>query len=252
MKVLNSVLFLSVACCACVARAEESTINLDAHGVTATTTTPKGRTIRITTSDIMNLPFDDYFHAALLALPEGGKEDPYFFLPPGREHYRLLAYLSTLFANSSILDIGTYTGTSALAFSYTKSNTIHSFDIKDFVELSHPGLKESLSNVAFHLNDDLWDEKVANKYTPLILSSPLLFVDINPHNGIMELDFYNFLKRIGYTGLVLWDDIRHFEGMRNFWDAVPTVEKYELGRYAHWAGTGLISFDKTIQIELGN
>ena len=42
----------------------------------------------------------------------------------GKEHYKLLSYFSTLFNNSNILDIGTYSGCSALALSYNSTNTI--------------------------------------------------------------------------------------------------------------------------------
>jgi hypothetical protein len=34
----------------------------------------------------------------------------WFYLESGREHYRLIAYISTLFQESQLLDVGTYQG----------------------------------------------------------------------------------------------------------------------------------------------
>ena len=48
-----------------------------------------------------------------------------------KEHYKLLAYLSSFFNNETIVDIGTYRGLSALALSYNSSNKIITYDIID-------------------------------------------------------------------------------------------------------------------------
>lgn len=199
--------------------------------------------LRITTDDILHVPFDQTFSRFIR---EGG--DQWFHLPPGKEHYRLLTYLSTQFSNSTLLDIGTYTGTSALSLSYNPSNMIHSFDIVDCV--GHPILK-SIPTVKYHL-ENLWDETTIPSYISLLKSSPLIFLDVNPHNGIMEFEFYKLLKRINYSGILVCDDIHHFEGMRHFWLQIPNEEKFDLTKYGHWSGTGLILFDKNIEIELGN
>ena len=52
----------------------------------------------------------------------------YFLEAPGKEHYRLLSYISTLYNGVTILDIGTYKGCSALALSFNPSNKVVSFD----------------------------------------------------------------------------------------------------------------------------
>ena len=39
-----------------------------------------------------------------------------------KEHYHLLAYLSNMVNNSTIIDTGTHRGSSALALSYNQSN----------------------------------------------------------------------------------------------------------------------------------
>ena len=52
------------------------------------------------------------------------KCDTEFYGSIGKEHYKLLSYLSTLFNNSIIIDIGTHRGSSALALSYNSTNII--------------------------------------------------------------------------------------------------------------------------------
>jgi predicted O-methyltransferase YrrM len=193
--------------------------------------------IRVGPVEILGLNFDETMEPYF----QGGYSDPYFALSAGREHYRLLSYLSTQFQNTNILDVGTACGHSALALTYNKTNTVHSFDIANYVK------NEKIRNnpsIKYYL-EDLWDPINAAKYTDLIKSCPLIFLDVDPHEGHMEIQFYQFLKLIGYKGIVVCDDIRHFEGMRRFWAQIPENEKYDITQYGHWSGTGLIVFDNT-------
>jgi hypothetical protein len=199
------------------------------------------KVIRIGPLEILGLNFDE----AMDPYFQGGYSDPYVRLNPGREHYRLLSYLSTQFQNANILDIGTACGHSALALSYNKSNTVHSFDITNHIT------NENIRNnptVKYYL-EDLWDPATAAKYTELIKSAPLIFLDVDPHEGLMELQFYQFLKLIGYEGIMVCDDIRHFEGMRRFWAQIPEEEKFDISQYGHWSGTGLIRFGNNTRFE---
>ena len=164
-----------------------------------------------------------------------------FFDIPGREHYRLLAYLSTLYDNSIILDIGTHVGSAALALSYNKSNTIYSFDIID--KVTNIKIKEK-DNIIFSF-DNLFTKEGRNKWESIILKSSFIFLDVDPHNGYMEKDFYNYLQFINYQGFVICDDIWYFKEMRdNFWYTIPDKFKYDLTDLGHWSGTGIISFNK--------
>src|SRR5258708_4871841 len=65
----------------------------------------------------------------------------------------------------------------------------------------------------------------------------------------MEYDFYNVLKEWQYQGIVVCDDIWHFENMRNnFWYKIEDIYKYDITEYGHWSGTGIITFNTNIII----
>ena len=73
-------------------------------------------------------------------------------------------------------------GYSALSLSYNKSNIIHTFDIFKKVNNNTILNKE---NIKFYLND-LFNPTEFNNFKDLILSSPFIFLDVDPHNGNME------------------------------------------------------------------
>ena len=162
----------------------------------------------------------------------------FFHDAPGKEHYKLLAYLSTLYNNSDIFDIGTYYGYSALALAFgNASNSILSFDI------ARKGSPPTLDNISYYFDNlmepaglDLWKER--------LLRSPLIMLDIDPHEGTREYNFYLWLRDNNYQGIVVCDDIIHFDDMRNnFWDKVAPEHKLDITRFGHWSGTGVIFFN---------
>ena len=155
---------------------------------------------------------------------------------PGREHYKLLAYLSTRFNNRDIFDIGTHNGSSAVALSHNPTNRVYSFDIKlrDFMP--------KIDNVTYTIAD-IWNNDVRTTWQERILGSAFIFLDIDPHEGTRELEFYTWLKRMGYKGFILCDDIHFFKEMKeNFWLKIPDVEKSDVTHIGHWSGTGIIHF----------
>jgi hypothetical protein len=69
-------------------------------------------------------------------------------------------------------------------------------------------------------------------------------LDIDPHEGSREFNFYLWLRENKYNGIVVCDDIIHFQEMRtNFWDKVDSQNKLDISRFGHWSGTGLIYFN---------
>jgi hypothetical protein len=159
-----------------------------------------------------------------------------FLGPVGKEHYSLLAYFSTLFNNCDIFDIGTHRGASALALSFNPTNRIHTFDIVNKSGYPTP------PNVSYH-TDNLLEENGREKWEERLLASPFIFMDIDPHEGGREYEFYTWLKEKQYNGFVIFDDIWYFKPMRdNFWYKIPHHEKIDITHVGHWSGTGIVRF----------
>ena len=84
--------------------------------------------------------------------------DPYYFhMESGKEHYRLLMYVSTLYNNETIFDVGTNKCMSALALSYNKLNKIKTFDIVKLLP-ENP----SVDNIEYILGDSTKDSDLIN------------------------------------------------------------------------------------------
>jgi len=103
-----------------------------------------------------------------------------FFLgDAGKEHYKLLAYISLCFEGETIYDIGTHFGNSSLALAYCKKSKIISYDIVDIKQIIN-----SPDNVEYRIGD--FTEDLA------VLRSPFVFIDVDPHDGIQESNFHEF------------------------------------------------------------
>ena len=154
----------------------------------------------------------------------------------GIEHYKFLAYMTTFFKGRDIFDIGTHRGASALALSYTPENTVHSFDIEHLYNLP------KVSNIEYNLQN-LWEPVIRQIWEQKLLNSAFIVLDIDPHEGTRELEFYEWLKAKNYKGFVICDDIWYFKPMRdNFWYKIPSDDKIDVTELAHWSGTGIIRF----------
>ena len=153
----------------------------------------------------------------------------YFWMDAGAEHYKLLAYLSTCYRDSTFVDLGTDKGCSALALSYELSNRVVSYDIEN-----RRVAPIELPNVEFRVRDALEDKDT-------ILSAPLIMLD-TAHDGVFEQRLYARLVEWRYEGLLLLDDIYLNPVMQSFWDKIG-LEKIDLTPLGHWSGTGLVRFD---------
>lgn len=157
----------------------------------------------------------------------------WFFEKSGKEHYRLLAYISSLYNNANILDIGTYKGFSALALSKNKNNKVYSYDLSNEIEIEY--LKDHTNlctNIEFKVENILLHKN-------LILNSPFIMLD-TAHDGIFENIFINFLIEINWKGLLLLDDIHEYTELTKIWNEIK-LEKYDITEKGHWSGTGLIN-----------
>lgn len=155
----------------------------------------------------------------------------YFLEERGVEHYKLLAWIATLFGDSKIFDIGTHYGNSSIAMSYAKNAKVVSYDIVEMKQLN--SLPE---NVEYKIGDF--------RANPEVLSSPFIFIDVDPHDGIQEKDFHQFFLKKNYKGITMWDDINVNKEMRFWWDSItePNAKKNDISLLGHWSGTGMIIY----------
>lgn len=154
----------------------------------------------------------------------------YYSKKSGEEHYRLLSYISLKNDNIIILDVGTFLGCSALAFSVNKNNKIYTFDIKN-----NFNLKERQRNVIYII-----DDVTKSDYKEVVSSSKIILLDTF-HDGIFERKFVDYLEEIGWVGFLLLDDIHLNPQMKSFWDSIKQ-EKNDITRIGHVTGTGLVEF----------
>ena len=106
-------------------------------------------------------------------------------------YYVILAHLSTYFNDSILIDLGTHRGESAAALSYNKSNIVYTYDIEHRAEAAQRVEEEK--NIRYIIGDCIendWSgmamlEGVHPKSDKeIFLSSKLIFLDVDPHDGI--------------------------------------------------------------------
>ena len=175
-------------------------------------------------------------------------------------YYVILAHLSTYFNDSVLIDLGTHRGESAAALSYNKSNIVYTYDIEHRAEAALRVEEEK--NIRYILGDCIendWSgmamlEGVQPKSDKeIFLSSKLIFLDVDPHDGIQENKVLNFLINNNWKGVMVCDDIGmgleaekedSHPQMREWWNSVE-LPKYNISanHYASGTGTGVICFD---------
>jgi len=153
-------------------------------------------------------------------LPDYGVKSPWFNLPAGQEHYRLLRYLGHHFERCG--DIGTYQGYSALALSEGCKNVI-SWDVRNN-ELFH-----GETSIDFRIGDCTKD--------PDLLKCDLIVLDVD-HSGKFEKRLIDHLLLMDWHGTIIADDI-YLPTLRPWWDSLQ-AEKYDITHIGHYTGTGLI------------
>ena len=176
----------------------------------------------------------------------------------GKEHYKLFISISMQINNCKILEIGTHHGNSAVALGfsniYTKNITLNTLDIIDIVQ---PNCKNFFinNNINFSILN-LLDANTRTKYKDKILENDIIYIDIDPHEGLLEYEMYIWLKQNNYNGIIIFDDIKLGLGhsanntppirhkMSDFWDKVDNNDKLDITNVGHASGTGLVYFNK--------
>jgi hypothetical protein len=170
----------------------------------------------------------------------------YYNLKSGVQEYRLYSYISTLFNNITILDIGTSDGRSAVALSHNTSNKVISYDLIDAIRNSShkiytkPNIEFRIKNVL----EDLTEEFIKNV--------KIIMIDID-HLETVEIQILARLRELKFSGIILLDDTTNHPDlhirncMNRVWDSIPE-KKYDITQYGHWSGTGIVIMNDNIDI----
>jgi hypothetical protein len=165
----------------------------------------------------------------------------------GIQEYYLYSYLSTFFNNIKILDIGTFDGRSAIALSHNDSNKVISYDIRDHINNANHKIYTK-HNVEFKIKNVLDDLTI-----DFIKDVKIVMIDID-HFEVIEKLIIDKLYELNYSGIILLDDIIHpwpkeFECMQKLWNSI-NHKKYDITKYGHHSGTGIVLMNADIEIEL--
>lgn len=167
--------------------------------------------------------------------------------PAGQQPYRIMKHLYDAMVDAkdgkvvkaTLLGVGRDGGLSTL--SSCKNITIDVYDIYSGNNNPHRCLDEepkalrSLPNVTYYPEGADFDR---------IVKSDLIIFDMHPHDGVGEQAFLNELERRSYEGIVIMTCIKLTEGIKDVWNKI-TVKKIDISDKAHWAGTGIVFFEKT-------
>ena len=175
-------------------------------------------------------------------------------------YYAILVHLSTYFTDSVIVDLGTNRGGSAAALSYNKSNEVYTFDIAINDEAT--SLFEQYENITYLIGNCIENNwhgqpqinppglriRPLKSEKEIFLSSELIFLDIDPHDGVQEPQVLDFLITNDWKGIMVCDDIGGHSNnfhprMRDWWNSIELATYNIVNKYASDTGTGIICFN---------
>ena len=161
---------------------------------------------------------------------------------PG-EHYRLLAGCVAQLQPTTVVEVGTHTGLSALSLKkyLPQRGRLVTFDLLKWDKI--PGsyltrgdfedgrLVQVLANLA--------DPSAFREHADLLAGAELIFVD-GPKDRRFEPAFAEQLEKVTFRTppWVVFDDIRDLN-MLQFWRDIR-YPKLDISSFGHWTGTGLV------------
>ena len=175
-------------------------------------------------------------------------------------YYAILVHLSTYFTDSVIVDLGTNRGGSAAALSYNRSNEVYTFDIA--INDEAISLFEQYENITYLIGNCIENNwhgqpqinppglriRPLKSEKEIFLSSELIFLDIDPHDGVQEPQVLDFLITNDWKGIMVCDDIGGHSNnfhprMRDWWNSIELTTYNFVNKYASDTGTGIICFN---------
>jgi hypothetical protein len=170
------------------------------------------------------------------------KNFEYFDLESGKEHYKLINYISSCVSKEyPIIDIGTYFGFSAIA-AHFDDNKVITYDICDCIPDDEEMSIKNAENIEI---------KIMNCVNDMIniCKSEFIILDIDPHNGEEERVIMKALSDNGFKGILLLDDIKLNEDMIKFWNEIE-LRKIDVTSVGHWSGSGIVFYSDEYNIIL--
>ena len=175
-------------------------------------------------------------------LRQGSNTPDYPETWPG-EHYRLLAAAVTVLQPSTVVEIGTYRGLSALCLKkfLPADGRITTFDIVSWDQFDGTCLKagDFDDGRLIQVRGNLSDPATFKLHRALMSNAQLIFVD-GPKDGVFERTFLQLLTTLGDASpkVLILDDIRTWN-MLAVWREI-SFPKLDLTSFGHWTGTGLV------------
>jgi hypothetical protein len=167
---------------------------------------------------------------------------------PG-EHYRLLAGLVAALQPEVVVEIGTFTGISALAMLAGRPSvaTLATFDIVPWDSRKRTCLTQQdfAGNRLVDHVADLSVPDVVAAHQGLLRSADFIFIDAGPHDGAVEAKIVANLGALTFDSppVLMFDDTRLWSMLR-FWRELA-LPKLDLTSFGHWSGTGLAEWVHT-------
>jgi hypothetical protein len=166
----------------------------------------------------------------------------YYNCWPG-EHYRLLGGLMLALQPRTVIEIGTFTGLSAISMlKYLPTvGRLVTFDLEPWDGVEDTVLtKQDFADgrLTQHVAD-LGQADVFARHRELLASAEFIFID-GPKDNVFEYRFMELLRSIKFSTppILMFDDTRLWSMLR-FWRQLP-YPKMDLTSFGHWSGTGLV------------
>jgi predicted O-methyltransferase YrrM len=164
---------------------------------------------------------------------------------PG-EHYKLLVGLVLSLKPKKVIEIGTFTGVSALAMkaNLPPASELITIDIIPWRQIKDTALKDSdfEDGRLRQVIGDLSEDNFFSSFSETLADSDLLFVD-GPKNIEFEENFLQRLSklRLRQNPLVVFDDIRVWNMLKIWHDL--SRPKLDLTSFGHFSGTGIVDWN---------